>query len=83
MLLRPLPIRAFPIMSQIGVLNWNIGLYAEKKNYSNNVLFYEIWSKNYRAHSQVPKIYYIVVSCPIIYIWDFTIGAEYFVGVLN
>jgi hypothetical protein len=33
--------------------------------------------------SQVPQIYYTVVSCPIIKIWGFTVGARCFVGALN
>jgi hypothetical protein len=53
------------------------------KNYSNSALFHKFLSKNYRALSQLTQIYYTVVSCPIIQIWGFTVGAECFVGALN
>ena len=54
-----------------------------RKNYSNSVSFHKIWSKNYRAPSQVPQIYYTVVCCPIIQILGFTVGSRYFISVLN
>lgn len=38
----------------------------DTKNYSNSTSFYKIWSKFYRAFSQVTQIYYTAVICPII-----------------
>jgi hypothetical protein len=37
-----------------------------RKNHSNSASIQQILSKNYRAPSQVPQIYYTVVVCPII-----------------
>jgi hypothetical protein len=63
-LLHLIGVRASSTMPQTNASNRNIGLYTGKNN-SNSVSIQQNLSKNYRAPSQVPQIYYTVVGCPI------------------